>query len=199
MRHWGVLMFGDENALRWNIHLFFFFFSWLNYVCVHCQAENCCSCEGCFKRTFLPVAQNTLPPYYRDCLAHIHMQPYGNIKWRDCTPQWTCWISMSVSCSWLITWRLGWLFLTHLLCHASFLVKTLFLSYGQRVYLYTLFFYLKQWYNEMVLWIMSRWQQCLRCNLSDTMKVTFLCVWLYGHGRNQHVKLGCFFFCCFFF
>lgn len=26
----------------------------------------------------LPLAQNTLPPYYRDCLAR--MQPYGNIK-----------------------------------------------------------------------------------------------------------------------
>lgn len=149
------------DVWRWKCfemkYSFFFFFSWLNYVCVHCQTENCCSCEGCFKRTFLPVAQNTLPPYYRDCLAHIHMQPYGNIKWRECTPQWTCWISVSVSCSWLITWRLGWLFLTHLPCHASFLVETLFLSYGQKVYLYTLFFYLKQWYNEMVLWIMSRW------------------------------------------
>lgn len=112
VRHWGVLMFGDENAPRWNIH---FFFSWLNYVCVHCQVENSCSSEGCFKRTFLPLAQNTLPSYYREGLAHIHMQPYGNIKWRRCTPQWTRWISMSISCPWLILCRLCWLLLlTHI-------------------------------------------------------------------------------------
>lgn len=118
VRRWGVLMFGDENALRWNI---LFFFSWLNYVCVHCQVGNCCSYEGCFKRTFLPLAQNTLPPYYRDCLAYTHMQPYGNIKWRGCTPQWTHWISMSISRSWLIMRRLGWLLLlAHLLRHPLF-------------------------------------------------------------------------------
>lgn len=48
--------------------------SWLNYVCVHCQAENRCSSEACFKRTFSPVAQNTLAHYYRDtALAYIHV------------------------------------------------------------------------------------------------------------------------------
>lgn len=115
------------DVWRWKcFEMKYSFFCWLNYVCVHCQVENCCSCEGCFKRTFLPLAQNTLPPYYRDCLAYTHMQPYGNIKWRGCTAQWTHWISMSVSFTWLIMWRLGWLYLTHLLSHPLFYFKTLF-------------------------------------------------------------------------
>lgn len=115
MRRWGVLMFGEENALRWNIH-FSFFLSWLNYVCVHCHVEMCCSDERCFRRTFSPLAQNTLRPYY------AHIQPYGNIKWRGCTPQWTHWISMSVSSSWLKNWRLDELLLN--LGTASLFVST---------------------------------------------------------------------------
>lgn len=85
-------------------------FGRLNYVCVHCQIGSGCSCEGC---TFLPLAQNTLPPYYRDA----PMQAYGNIKWRGCTPHWTQWISMSASVShdvkdgrivFFFIWLIGW-------------------------------------------------------------------------------------------
>lgn len=108
VRRWGVLMFGDENALRWNINFFFFLLGLIMYVST-VKLKTAAPVRDVSSVPFLPLAQNTLPPYYRDCLAYTHMQPYGNIKWRGCTPQWTHWISMSVSCSWLIMWRMGWL------------------------------------------------------------------------------------------
>lgn len=88
-----------------------------------------------------------------DCLAYTHMQPYGNIKWRGCTPQWTHWISMSVSCLWLIMQMFGWLsFFDSFITSPNVLAKD-FLSYMTTPVLFDLLFQIiptvTQWINGL--------------------------------------------------
>lgn len=66
VRRWCVLMFGNENALRWNIHIlvwgFFFccFFEFLlNYVCAHCQSKTAAS-----------LSNNSSVPFCQRCRIH---------------------------------------------------------------------------------------------------------------------------------